>query len=208
MICFTIGHSDHEPGHFLSLLRKYQIDSLVDIRSTPYSQRVPQFNKEVIARYLKDHGIVYVHFGNRLGGRYTDPGLLFGNGKVDFGKVSRTGNFVKGIEQVIRGVKEGRRIALMCSEKDPFDCHRFLLVAWELERRGVAVDHILEGGEHVSNNDLKRKLLEKYKVEHDQLLMFTAGKTEEEALEEARRRRNLEIGYAPRSPNGDKDRAS
>ena len=39
------------------------------------------------------------------------------------------------------------RIALMCSEKEPLECHRGLLVAPALEARGASVVHIRpEGG--------------------------------------------------------------
>jgi uncharacterized protein (DUF488 family) len=196
MTCFTIGHSDHSFSYFVELLKKYDIDSLIDIRSMPYSQRIPQFNKEIFSADLKSQNILYGYFGNRLGGRYTNPDLLFENGKVDYNKVKKTQNFIIGIEKIIKGIKEHHRIALMCSEKDPFDCHRFILVACVLEERGVTIKHILEDGNYVLNKDLERKLLNKYKFDYQQFCMFVESRTKKDALDEALKRRNLEIAFS------------
>ncbi|AVX31767.1 Protein of unknown function, DUF488 [Carboxydocella thermautotrophica] len=43
----------------------------------------------------------------------------------------------------MKGVEKGFRIALMCSEKDPFDCHRSILVAKEFYERGYEIKHSL-----------------------------------------------------------------
>lgn len=53
---YSIGHSDHSIEAFLVLLRCYQITMVVDVRSQPYSQWTPQFNRESLARALEDAG--------------------------------------------------------------------------------------------------------------------------------------------------------
>lgn len=196
MSCFTIGHSDYGIDYFIQLLKKHNINSLVDIRSTPYSQHSPQFNKELLSADLKANDVSYIYMGNQLGGRYTNPDLLFQDGKVDYSKVKQTTNFIDGIEKIIQEIKKGCRIALMCSEKDPFDCHRFVLVACELENKGVTVKHILENGDIVLNSELEEKLLHKYKEEYGQFYLFVQAKTKEQALEEALRKRNLDIAFS------------
>ncbi len=196
LFCFTIGHSDHTTERFAELLKKQNINCLVDIRSSPYSQHTPQFNRELLMGELKKENILYVYMGNKLGGRYTNPELLFPDGKVDYDKVKQTKNFISGIEKVIQGIKKGYRLALMCSEKEPFDCHRFILVACELERKGIVVKHILESGSTVLNSALERKLLSKYKIDYKQYRFFVETKTEEQALEDARRKRNKEIAFS------------
>lgn len=153
--CFTIGHSDHTTEQFVSILKKQNINCLVDIRSSPYSQHTPQFNRELLMVEFKKENILYVYMGNTLGGRYTNPELLFPDGKVDYDKIKQTKNFIRGIEKVIEGIKKGYKIALMCSEKEPFDCHRFILVAHELERRGITVRHILGNGNTILNTELE-----------------------------------------------------
>ncbi|MEW6171035.1 MAG: DUF488 domain-containing protein [Candidatus Omnitrophota bacterium] len=194
--CFTIGHSDHAIEPFVSTLKKQDINCLVDIRSSPYSQHTPQFNRESLIGELKKEKILYVYMGNTLGGRYTNPELLFPDGKVNYDKVKQTKNFVRGIEKVIEGIKKGYKIALMCSEKEPFDCHRFILVACELEKRGIIVKHILGNGNTILNSELEKKLLSKYKVDYQQHYFFVETKTREQALEEARRKRNIDIAFS------------
>jgi len=196
LFCFTIGHSDYTTEHFAELLKKQNINCLVDIRSSPYSQHTPQFNRELLMGELKKENILYVYMGNKLGGRYTNPELLFPDGKVDYDNVKQTKNFISGIEKVIQGIKKGYRLALMCSEKEPFDCHRFILVACELERKGIVVKHILEDGSTVLNSVLEKKLLSKYKIDYRQYYFFVETKTKEQALEDARRKRNKEIAFS------------
>jgi uncharacterized protein (DUF488 family) len=194
--CFTIGHSDYSIDCFIQLLKKHDINNLVDIRSTPYSQHSSQFNRELLAADLRANNILYVYMGNQLGGRHTNPDLLFQDGKVDYTKVKQTTNFIDGIEKIIQEIKKDCKIALMCSEKDPFDCHRFVLVACELENKGVTVKHILENGDIVLNSELEEKLLHKYKEEYGQFYLFVQAKTKEQALEEALRKRNLDIAFS------------
>lgn len=193
--CFTIGHSNHEMGHFLDLLRRYKINCLVDVRTSPYSKFVQQFNKEILASELRRKNFLYVYMGNKIGGKYSEPALLYPNGTVNYNKVSQRDVFRAGIENVVRNIEKSLRIALMCAEKNPFDCHRFMLVSRALSHKGVRVRHILEDGETVSNGDLENQLLQKYKSEFDQLSLFQESLPPEKILDEAYRRWNQEAGF-------------
>ncbi len=194
--CFTIGHSNHEAGHFVDLLKSHKINCLVDVRSSPYSKFTPQFNKENLDTELKKEKVLYVYLGNKLGGRYLDPELLYPGGVVNYNKVMQQEEFCAGINNVIGNIKKGLKIALMCAEKNPLDCHRFLLVARALSNKGVRVKHILENGEVVLNEDLEKQLLQKYKRGFDQLSFFQENLSREKTLEEAYQRRNQEVGFA------------
>ena len=194
--CFTIGHSNHEADHFIELLKSHKITCLGDVRSSPYSKFTPQFNKENLNADLKRGNILYVYLGNKLGGRYLDSALLYPNGVVNYNKVMEQEEFCAGINRVIGNIKKGLRIALMCAEKNPLDCHRFLLVARALAHKGVRVKHILESGEVILNEDLEKQLLQKYKNEFDQLSFFQENLSQEKTLEEAYQRRNQEVGFA------------
>ena len=66
---FTIGHSNHEWRKFIELLRQARVTALADVRSTPCSQRYPQFNRRELEQGLKDEDIVYVFLGDAFGGR-------------------------------------------------------------------------------------------------------------------------------------------
>lgn len=87
MIIYSIGYSDHLFDIFLELLNKYTIACIIDVRSAPYSKRTPQFNRELLKVDLKERDIEYVYLGDKVGGRYSDPKLLFDNKQVDFEKV-------------------------------------------------------------------------------------------------------------------------
>ena len=49
MVVLTIGHSTHEEGEFLALLRSAGVELLVDVRAYPASRRVPHFNSRELA---------------------------------------------------------------------------------------------------------------------------------------------------------------
>ena len=152
--CYTIGHSNHTIEDFIQLIDMHNIDLIVDVRSYPNSKYVPHFNKDELEIALNQHDISYLFMGDKLGGRYNNPDLLFSDGSVDYAKVSQTSEFIDGIQSVIDKINDGKILALMCSEKDPFDCHRFVLVSHQLERRGVKVKHILGNGDVILNSVL------------------------------------------------------
>ena len=141
---FTIGHSSHPFDEFASLLRRRGVTAVADVRAAPYSRFNPQFKRDALAAALGALGLEYVFLGRELGGRSADP-ADYRDGRIDYGRVRGTERFRRGVERVVRGA-ESRRIALMCAEKEPLDCHRTLLVAPALEARNVAVTHILADG--------------------------------------------------------------
>jgi len=155
---FTIGHSTQPIEAFVDLLRKHSITAVADVRSAPYSRFNPQFNREALARVLAAHQIRYVFLGRELGARSDDPSCYIG-GRVQYERLARTQEFHEGLERVVTGAKE-HRIALMCAEKEPLDCHRTLLVARALTERGVAVHHILSDGRAEAHEDTMTRLLD------------------------------------------------
>jgi uncharacterized protein (DUF488 family) len=154
----TIGHSTHSWERFISLLRSSGISAVADVRSSPYSRFNARFNRDELRQELRSDGIYYVFMGNELGGRPKEH-KLYCEGVADYEKMAQTDEFRKGLDRVVEGAKK-HRIALMCSERDPLDCHRCLLVSRALAQRGVTVDHILDGGRTVSHSKLEDELLE------------------------------------------------
>ena len=57
---YTVGHSNHTGERFVELLRAHKITAIADVRSTPYSRRNPQFNRDNLRAALKEHAIQYV----------------------------------------------------------------------------------------------------------------------------------------------------
>ena len=140
----TIGHSTHALGAFVALLQRHGVGAVVDVRSVPYSRFNPDFNREPLACSLAAYRTVYVFLGWELGGRPDDPSCYNG-GRISYERVGATRWFRLGLDRVVRGAAR-RRIVLMCTEREPLECHRALLVAPALVARGVSVGHILGDG--------------------------------------------------------------
>jgi uncharacterized protein (DUF488 family) len=151
----TIGHSNHALAQFLALLEGARVSAVADVRSRPVSRWVPHFNREALQAALAERGISYEFLGRELGGRPGDPALMKG-GKPDYAAMARTPAFAAGLARVVEtGAKE--RVALLCAERDPIDCHRFLLIGRELAARQVGVAHILAGGTLETHADTERR---------------------------------------------------
>jgi uncharacterized protein (DUF488 family) len=151
----TIGHSNHALTQFLALLEGAGVSAVADVRSRPVSRWVPHFNRERLQAALAERGISYQFLGRELGGRPDDPTLMKG-GKPDYEAMAKTPAFAAGLARVIEaGTTE--RVALLCAERDPVDCHRFLLVGRELAARDVNVAHILANGELEPHADTERR---------------------------------------------------
>lgn len=159
---FTIGHSTHTFEYFLKLLKKSSIDVLIDVRSVPYSRFADQFNKEKLQYSLKKHNIFYIPMGDHLGARHTDKSLLFHDGSVNFQKVMESENFQIGISRIEEGIEKGYIIALMCSEKNPLECHRFSLISRFLYEKGHNLAHILPT-RIIEHKELDSKLFNYYR---------------------------------------------
>jgi uncharacterized protein (DUF488 family) len=154
---FTIGHSDHEAGVFLDLLRQHGITALADVRSSPFSRRHPQFSRDALAAEVERWGIRYVFLGAELGARRSEPGC-YEDGKARYPLIARSPLFAEGLERVRQGA-EKYRIALMCAEKDPLTCHRAILVCRHLRDSVAPMRHIREDGRLESHEELESRLL-------------------------------------------------
>jgi uncharacterized protein (DUF488 family) len=155
---YTVGHSNHSIEKFLGLLIANGITAVADVRSRPFSRRNPQFNKERLAATLTQHGIAYVFLGKELGARSEDPSC-YENGRVQYPRLAATPAFKAGIERALAGA-EKFRVALMCAEKEPLDCHRTLLVSRALESAGASVAHILADGSLEPQEKTMSRLIE------------------------------------------------
>ena len=151
---YSIGHSNHSLDVFLDLLKQHGIQSLVDVRSAPYSRYVPHFNRPELEDTVERRGIRYVYLGDELGGRPVGDEFYDEQDHVLYARVARAPVFLRGLERL---VDEGAeyRAAIMCSEEDPMGCHRHLLIARVLETQGVHVLHIRSDDREQTEEDLK-----------------------------------------------------
>ncbi len=182
---FTIGHSNHSLDAFIELLIQHHITVLADVRSVPYSQFTPHFNREPLVAALKMLQIRYVYLGRELGGRSDDPDC-YEDGRIRYERLAQTDRFREGIERVMRGAVE-HRIVLMCSEKEPVDCHRTLLVAQSIDEQGMDIAHIHADGRLESHVDAMQRLVNKSSSVQEQQDMFGQQLVEEAIAHQARR---------------------
>ena len=185
---FTIGHSTHARDEFLALLRQHEVTALADVRSAPYSRFNPQFNKRTLEQELGEQGISYVFLGRELGARSDDPSC-YENGRVHYPRLARTQLFRSGIERVLRGADE-YRVALLCAEKEPLECHRSLLVARALHALDVDVRHILADGRVEPHAAALERLLDIVGVPHEDLF-----RSKDELVAEALARQEERVAW-------------
>jgi len=150
---FTIGHSTLSYERFAQIVRDVGVTAIADVRSAPYSRYFDHFNRETLQAKLRADNIAYVFLGDSLGGRPKDS-RYFREGVADYEKMADAPGFKEGIDRVIEGVAR-HRIALMCSEHDPLDCHRCLLIGRVLNGRKISVGHILSSGRHLSHEQIE-----------------------------------------------------
>jgi len=196
---YSVGHSNQSQEDFLELLKKHDVNCIVDVRSVPASKYTPQFNMEPLKWFLKKNDIQYLHFGEEFGARRTDS--LNIEGQVDFEQAVRTTNFNRGVERLMNGLQKGFRISLMCSEANPLECHRFSLVSRYFYDNGLDVQHILKDGELASHEVLEKEMIDEYlhskKPKLADIDQLFGSYTAEDQRCDAYRLKNKEIGYKP-----------
>ena len=147
----TIGHSNHPIGRFVDLLKSGGVEAVVDVRSTPYSRRFPQFGRERLAQTLSAAGILYRYEGAALGGKPKDG--------AGYDALAGRPDFKDALERLIVGSAD-TTLCLMCAEKEPLDCHRTVLVSQRLAERGAEIEHLLADGKRKPHTVLEEELLE------------------------------------------------
>ena len=140
----TIGHSNLPADRFITLLRDSKVSAVIDVRSVPFSRWCPWFSSKPLATGLAAGGVAYLQLGDELGGRPRDP-QLYCEGIADYEAMARRPEFGAGLDRVIDETRR-HRVCLLCSEREPLDCHRCLLVGRALAERGVTPGHIRTDG--------------------------------------------------------------
>ena len=200
---YTIGHSTHPIEKFLQLLEARRVEVVVDVRSSPFSKRFPQFSREALQGSLRQQGIRYLFLGRELGARRREPEAYVG-GKADYRLIATLPTFQEGIVRVLGGAKD-YRIALMCAEQDPLTCHRTILVCRALKPHGPRIEHLLRDGSAESHEEAETRLMleEGEKPGQGDIFASASGDTDV-ALDRAYDRRGGRIAYQEEA-NDDED---
>ncbi len=147
---FTIGHSIRPFDEFLSLLREFQIEAILDIRRFPSSRKFPHFNREWLEKALPSAGVEYIWLED-LGGRRSAPNPadslnagLTHSAFRHYADYMQTTPFRLAIEKLLSIASE-KLSSVMCAEKLFWKCHRRLLSDYFVAQ-GVTVEHIMDSG--------------------------------------------------------------
>ena len=199
-VLYTIGHSNHNMGTFLDLLRRHEMSMLVNVRSSPYSQHNWQFNRESLIEALKNRGVEYVFLGRELGARRDEP-QCYVRQKVQYGRVAQLPIFKQGLD-FLRHVAAKERAALLCAEKDPLACHRAILICRQLRKETISILHVLEDGTIETNLQAESRLLELLKMPASSLFQ-----SKDELIEEAYDRQGERIAFVDSSSQAEAEYA-
>jgi uncharacterized protein (DUF488 family) len=175
---YSIGYASYSISDFLKVLADYGIDVVADVRSQPYSRFKPEFNRENLKNVLQTNNIGYAFLGDQCGARIDAP-ECYVDGKIDFDRVRQNKEFQKGLRR-LRKAMENYRIAIMCAERDPINCHRAILICRNLRSEQVVIKHIVENGLVENNLDTEKRLIRIHRL--DQALLYPS---DAERIEEA-----------------------
>ncbi len=187
-LIFTVGYSNHEPDYFLSLLTRHGVTAVADVRSSPYSRR-SWYCSDQLKQFLSANRLDYVFVGQQLGARRDEPECYVEN-QARYELVAKLPAFAEGIDRLLRGAKD-YRIALMCGERDPLDCHRGVLISPALVKRGCQIDHILGDGRIESHSDFELRMVELVGIDP----LFDRVASHAELIERAYAERGRELAY-------------
>ncbi len=145
VVIYTIGHSNREIDEFIELLKKNNIEVLIDVRKLPGSTKYPHFNQKELSNTLSSADILYVHL-KELGGRRKQNkdsiNTIWKNKSFQaYADYMSTAEFLKGIDILLEYASK-KRAAVMCSEAVWWRCHRALIADY-LKSTGTEVYHIM-----------------------------------------------------------------
>ena len=193
---FTIGYSGQDMPSFIALLKANAVDVICDVRSTPYSTYKPDFSRSPFKSSLNAAGIKYTFLGDQLGARPKDRSCYI-NGQATYGRIAESDFFKAGLARVRAG-SAIMNLALVCSERDPIECHRAILVCRNLDDIRPRIAHIHGDGQIEDQQAFEARLVEFYGLTPPPLLQQPGDW--ERALETAYNKQGDGIAFQERYP--------
>lgn len=192
---YSIGYATKPINLFIAQLQQHGIAAVADVRSVPYSNAFYDYHRESLAQTLRNHAIHYVYLGEELGPRSKEDAHYDETGQVQFDRLMTSPLYQKGVARLQTGLDKGLNIALMCAEKDPADCHRSLLIGYDLLRRSdIIVKHIDHEGGVETQCEMELRLREEHATAND---LFSS---EQEQLELACLAQSRRVAYRKTDP--------
>lgn len=192
---FTIGYTGFSLPVFIQELKKHDINVVIDVRSSAFSERYPEYNKPSLESALHKSGIYYRNYEREFGARQKNKAFYSPDGYLDFDIFSKSQQFQEGVEKMVDSIEKGFRIVFMCAEKEPVQCHRAILVARAFDKLGFSVIHLMPNGITKCQKEIEEELLRKYFPNRGQMSLFENLMSDEEYINLAYKKQNKQIGY-------------
>lgn len=142
---FTIGYEQVPSSAVLQELAAAEVELLVDVRAVAASRRAG-FSKRQLAAGLDDSGIGYLHLRalgtpkeGRLAARSGDLKTLW---RI-YAKHLKTPEAKEEMDELVQLVESGRRVCLLCYERDVNHCHRRRVAEIVQERAGAKISNLI-----------------------------------------------------------------
>jgi uncharacterized protein (DUF488 family) len=193
---FTIGYSGLEIDRFLELLRERRVNILCDVRSVPYSRYRPDFSRRDLKQHLNKSGIKYAFFGNELGARPKERSVYVG-GQAVHNLIAEKDFFRFGLDRLKKGIAD-HNLALLCSEREPLECHRSILVCRHLPEVKNHIAHIHTDGHVETHEEFENRLVASHKL--TPLPLLGGANVWETALHEAYDKQSEMIAFTETKP--------
>lgn len=142
---FTIGYEQAKPAAVLGELTRAKIDLVIDTRAVAASRR-PGFSKRQLAASLDETGIGYLHLqklGTPAEGRQAARAGNFEKLWRIYDKHIKTTDAQDALAELMELIKSGRRVCLLCYERNPAECHRSRIAALVKKRTRVKVEDLV-----------------------------------------------------------------
>ncbi len=167
---YTIGYANKNINEFLDLLKINDVNCIIDVRTVPASKQFADFNENNLKRFLKYNDVTYIPFKAEFGARRFEDEVyekivMYDDIQVDvviFNKVYKLDIFQQGVKRVENGIGKGFKICFLCSEKNPTDCHRCIMVAEYFYNLGYEITHIINHEDKISHQEIEKALKENF----------------------------------------------
>ena len=142
---FTIGYEKSRPEAVQGELARARVQILVDTRAVAASRK-PGFSKRQLAAFLDENGIAYLHL-QKLG-TPTEGRQAARTGDVEklwriYDTHLKTPDAKEAMAELLALVRSGKRVCLLCFERDPAQCHRSRIAAIVRKRTGAQVTDLV-----------------------------------------------------------------
>lgn len=142
---FTIGYEQSRPDAVMAALRTAKVQLLIDTRAVAASRK-PGFSKRQLAASLDENGIAYLHLqklGTPAEGRQAARSGHMNEMWRIYDKHLKTHDAIEAMDELLSIVRSGRRVCLLCFERDPGHCHRSRIAQIVQERTGAEITNLI-----------------------------------------------------------------